>query len=84
MCGLQVEVSKLSSALPASCEARGTKNLFFVLFYLRVYPTFDVLGALFAKPRGRSCESIHLLLPLLTETLGRKCVLPQRRIASME
>ena len=37
------------------------KKLFFVLFYLKVYPTFDVLGALFAKPRGRSCESIHLL-----------------------
>jgi hypothetical protein len=27
------------------------KKLFFVLFYLKVYPTFDVLGALFAKPR---------------------------------
>jgi hypothetical protein len=60
------------------------KKLFFVLFYLKVYPTFDVLGALFAKPRGRSCESIHLLLPLLEATLGQKCVLPERRIGSVE
>jgi len=27
------------------------KKLFFTLFYLKVYPTFDVLGALFGKPR---------------------------------
>lgn len=60
------------------------KKLFFALFYLKVYPTFDVLGALFAKPRGRSCEDIHRFLPLLEKTLGRKCALPQRRISSME
>ena len=60
------------------------KKLLFVLFYLKVHPTFDVLGALFGKPRGRSCEAIHLLLPLLERTLGQKCVLPQRRIGSME
>jgi hypothetical protein len=59
------------------------KKLFFVLFYLKVYPTFDVLGALFAKPRGRSCESIHRLLPVLEEALGERCVLPERRISSM-
>lgn len=27
------------------------KKLFFTLLYLKVYPTFDVLGALFGKPR---------------------------------
>jgi Helix-turn-helix of DDE superfamily endonuclease len=59
------------------------KKLFFVLFYLKVYPTFDVLGALFAKPRGRSCEAIHLFLPLLEQALGEKCVLPERRISSL-
>ena len=32
---------------------------------------------------GRSCEAIHLLLPLLEATLGHKCVLPQRRISSV-
>ena len=47
------------------------KKLFFVLFYLKVYPTFDVLGALFAQPRGRSCEAIQRLLPLLEAALGQ-------------
>jgi hypothetical protein len=60
------------------------KKLFFVLFYLKVYPTFDVLGALFGKPRGRSCEAIHAWLPALEAALGRKCVLPARRIGSVE
>lgn len=60
------------------------KKLFFVLFYLKVYPTFDVLGALFGKPRGRSCQAIHAYLPALEAALGRKCVLPQRRIGSVE
>jgi DDE superfamily endonuclease/Helix-turn-helix of DDE superfamily endonuclease len=60
------------------------KKLFFVLFYLKVYPTFDVLGALFGKPRGRSCQAIHGYLPALETALGRKCVLPQRRIGSVE
>ena len=63
------------------CPAR---KLFFVLFYLKVYPTFDVLGALFSKPRGRSCEEIHRLTPLLEATLGRKLVLPERKIGSIE
>jgi hypothetical protein len=31
----------------------------------------------------RSYESIHLLLPLLEEALGEKCVLPERRLSSM-
>ena len=46
------------------------KKPFFELLHLKIYLTFDVLGALFAKPRGRNCESIHLLLPLLKEALG--------------
>jgi len=60
------------------------KKLFFTLFYLKVYPTFDVLGALFGKPRGRSCEAVHAWMPALEEALGQKCVLPQRQVRSVE
>lgn len=60
------------------------KKLFFILLYLKVYPTFDLLGALFSKPRGRSCEAVHQLLPLLEKTLGRKLELPARQVSSME
>jgi hypothetical protein len=76
-------VSVLFEVASKGCSTPPGKKLFFVLFYLKVYPTFDVLGTLFAKPRGRSCEAVDLLLPLLEAALGQKCVLPQRRIRSV-
>jgi len=59
-------------------------KLFFVLFYAKNYPTFDVLGFLFEKPRGRSCMDIHLLLTVLEKALGRAIVLPERKLTSVE
>lgn len=59
-------------------------KLFFVLFYLKVYPTYDVLGALFGKPRGRSHDSIKEFLPILEKALGRQLALPVRQIRSVE
>lgn len=59
-------------------------KLFFILFYLKTYPTFDVLGFFFGKPRGRSCEQIHLLVRVLKKALGREWVLPKRKIRSVE
>lgn len=59
-------------------------KLFFILFYFKTYPTFDVLGFFFGKPRGRSCEEAHLLMRVLKNTLGREWVLPKRKIRSME
>lgn len=59
-------------------------KLFFILFYLKTYPTFDVLGFFFNKPRGRSCEHAHFLMAVLMKTLGRELVLPKRKINSVE
>lgn len=59
-------------------------KLFFILFYLKVYPTFDVLGCFFNKGRGRSCEAIHLYTKVLQQALGRELVLPTRKVTSME
>jgi len=61
-----------------------SKKLFFVLFYLKVYPTFDVLGFLFDLERGRSHRWVHRLQGLLETALGKKMVLPERKIESME
>ena len=36
----------------------GDKQLF-VQFYLKVYPTFDVLSAFFGLSRSKACENIH-------------------------
>jgi hypothetical protein len=59
-------------------------KLFFVLFYLKTYPTFDVLAYISKKSRGRSCEAIQLYMKILEKTLKRKLVLPVRKIRSVE
>ena len=59
-------------------------KLLFVLFYLKNYPTFDVLAVLFDQPHGRSCTDIHFLLTVLEKTLGRAIVLPERKLTSVE
>lgn len=59
-------------------------KLFFVLFYVKAYPTFDVLGCLSGKSSGRSCEAAHLYLAVLQKALGKKIQFPERKIRSME
>lgn len=59
-------------------------KLFVALLYLKVYPTFDVLGLMFDMEKTRACRNIHMFLPVLEKTLGRQLVLPKRQITSME
>jgi hypothetical protein len=57
---------------------------FFLLFYLKCYPTFDVAGLLFEVDRSRACRWVGDWLPLLESVLGRAAVLPARQIRSVE
>ena len=59
-------------------------KLFFILFYLKTYPTFDVLGFFTDRERSHSCESVHMLSKVLQRALGRKIALPKRKIHSVE
>ena len=59
-------------------------KLFYILFYIKTYPTFDIMAFFLGKGRGRSCETAHLYLELLEKALGEKIVLPARRIGSVE
>lgn len=59
-------------------------KLAFVLMYLKIYPTYDVMGLLTDRQRTRCCDSIKLLLPVLEMALGRKLALPKRKITSVE
>lgn len=59
-------------------------KLFFVLIYLKCYPTYDVLGVLFDLDGGNCCDWIKRLLPVLETTLGEKHMLPARKIRSVE
>jgi hypothetical protein len=59
-------------------------KLIFILLYFKAYPTFDVLSAIFDLDRGPACRRIQQLIPVLESTLGRKLVLPERKITSIE
>lgn len=59
-------------------------KLFFLLYYLKNYPTFDVLGSFFGLSRSKSCKNVHALMPLLHETLLRLKVIPHREFESAE
>lgn len=60
-----------------------TDKLLFILIYLKVYPTFDLLGVLTNRSHSKCCESVKALLPILEIALGRSCVLPKRKIKSL-
>lgn len=63
---------------------RSKDKLFFVLFYIKTYPTFDVLSFFTNKGRGRCCEEVHIYLKILEKTLKTKIKLPKRKINSVE
>ena len=53
-------------------------KLFFILFYLKNYPTFDVLGCLFDISPSKAEENIVKLMPILKQAEKRLQVLPRR------
>jgi hypothetical protein len=59
-------------------------KLFFILFYFKCYPTFDVAGLLFDMHRSQAHEWMHRLQKVLETALGQKMVLPERKIDSIE
>lgn len=59
-------------------------KLFFILFYFKCYPTFDLLGLIFNLNRSNACRNVQKLTPLLEKTLGEKMVLPKREIHTFE
>ena len=62
---------------------KDTKSkLLFILMYVKVYPTYDLAGALFGVVASRPHEWVNEYLPILEEALGRHCVLPSRKITS--
>lgn len=59
-------------------------KLFYILFYLKCYPTFDLASFLFDADRSQCCRWSRELLPVLEETLDRELVLPKRKINNIE
>lgn len=63
---------------------KAKQKLFFILLYVKAYPTFDVAAFMFASSKSRTHTWAHKILPLLEKTLGRKVSLPKRRIRTPE
>jgi len=61
-----------------------TEKLFFVLFYYKCYPTYDVLTFLYGCNRSNACRRQHFLSNILESALGRKMALPKRQLKSVE
>jgi ribosome-associated translation inhibitor RaiA len=60
------------------------EKLFFILFYIKCYPTFDLAGFYFDVNRSQTLRWTQALLPILEQTLGHNIVLPKRQIHTKE
>ncbi len=60
------------------------KKLFYILFYFKCYPTFDLAGLLFDIDRAQAHYWMHRLQPILEAALGQKMALPERKLTSIE
>ncbi len=57
-------------------------KLLFVLYYHKVYPTFDVLGTQFDMARSKAHSNLYKLTPILEQTLMQLGALPHREFHS--
>lgn len=64
--------------------ASNREKLFFILFYFKCYPTFDVAGIIFDMHRSQAHEWMHRLQAILETTLGKQMVLPERKLDSID
>ena len=60
------------------------KQLFAVLFFLKSYMTYDVLGFILDVDGSTACRNIRIYLMALEKTLKRKILLPVRKISTPE
>jgi hypothetical protein len=59
-------------------------KLFYLLFYFKVYPTFDMASFVFGVHRSRAHEWVQRLQSILEKCLGKAMVLPKRQISTPE
>ena len=61
------------------------EKLFYILFYVKCYPTFDLAGFIFdGVNRSQAKRWTDKLLPILEKALERKMVIPKRKISTLE
>lgn len=59
-------------------------KLFYILFYYKCYPTFDLAGFIFGCDRSKACLRQQELSQVLESALGKKLVMPKRQMRSLD
>lgn len=59
-------------------------KLFYILFYYKCYPTFDLAGFVFGCDRSKACLRQQELSQILESSLGKKLVMPKRQMRTVE
>ncbi len=86
----EYETKRVKERIRKLGGGRGSKietieeKFFYVLFYLKTYPTFDMASFYVGFARSKAHKWAHILFPILEQTMKRKLVLPQRKISSRE
>lgn len=60
------------------------QKLFYILFYMKCYPTFDVAGYFFDVDRSQAKRWVDELRKMLEKALGKAMVLPVRKVRSVK
>lgn len=76
-------LSRMPAGGPPSHLSTLEQKLFFVLYYLKNYPTYDVLGYLFGFSSGHAYDHMQRLLPVLQHSLEALKLLPERRFEAV-
>ena len=51
---------------------KSEQKVFFILFYLKVSPTYDLAAMFFQADRSQPCRWVKVFFPILEKALGRK------------
>lgn len=78
----QKEIKRLPSGGLKGVFDSDEKRLFFMLFYLKTYPTFDVLGFHFELSAGHAHDYIQEFMPILERALKTRHAYPERTFES--
>lgn len=74
------EIKQVKQGGPKSYLDSSEKKLFFILYYLKTYPTFDVLGFHFGFSGGHAHAHVDKLLPVLGRALNHLKLMPERQV----
>ena len=78
------EIMRLPAGGKKGVFSSHEERLFFVLFYLKTYPTFDVLGFHFGLSAGHAHDYIKFFTRVLNRALSNLEMLPAQEIESLE